>query len=509
LAETFYFTWIKMLVTPSNVYHGHDISEKTTMSALIKLALSQNDNKIALVYKDEMVTYAELSDRVKRACGFFQANHLQAGDRVAQIMPDSIDSVVLRLACHLTGIEVALIQDTLPPETLVHLIALTDPKVVITSNQTEHPGVKTILTFNSTDYTLPRHGYPDPTPDSPASINFSSGSTGSPKGIRLTQANWAASCKAFVQAAGAKINRQLTYLSWIPLAVAGSTSLIPSLLGGMRIIIPESRDPESILKLIQDQTVDFIFLTPLWLSRLIQSIQRQSIPVPPLQKIAVGTDTVHAEILERAINLFGPVVSTGYGMAEVLPPLTVLSPNDYMLNPVNASLLNSVGRPYPHVQFSLLDDSGEPVPQGSTGRIAIASSSRAQGYIGGNADDDIKFRDDGSFLSSDYGQLDARGNLYIKGREDQRLKTQKGWIFSRDIESLCLKYGAVQSACAVIDNNRVSIALKVSDSTRFALPNIKADLKTIFPQSSVSLVDQMPQTPAGKIDRNRVTDFFA
>ncbi len=480
-----------------------------TIAGLVRLALSRNLKRVAFVQNDRSLTYAQLARLVGAARHFLRAHGFQPGDRIAQVMPDSIESIVFRLACHLEGVQLALVPGTLETATLHRIFKMTNPVSVVTlEGAPVNADVKTVC-FQLDNTKGPVTGGIKPAHYDIATINYSSGTTGLPKGILLCQDHWAASCHAFVRAAGGSGNRQMTYMPLVPLTLAGSTSIVPVLLGGAKIVLPEHRDMDTIARLIEIMQVNFVFLTPIQLVKLLDTVRRKNIDTGCLTKIAVGTDTVHAEVFQRATAFFGPVLNTGYGMAEVLPPLTLLGPEHYEKQAPDDQIFHSVGKPYPHIRIRVLDENGQPVPAGQIGKICIDSPSRARGYIGGTAGDLQRFRSDGSFWSEDYGFLDGKGHLYLLGRENQRFRFTEGLFYARQIEDICLQERTVQSACAVQIQNSLCVALMCvgkNDAPGRVTRNIKKTLSST--PVRVKIVTDMPETPAGKIDRKKICELF-
>ncbi len=500
------------MLTPIYRYiRNRYISRKKSIAALIRVALNRNREKTAIVHKDDSLTYEELAKQVDQAVLFLQSNGLQANDRIAVYLPDSVQSIALRLASHLIGIEIVLIPTSFSLNTLHQIIDQTNPQLVIIPEESDLPLQATTLCFHPSAQTGSFAALPLPAPNNPATINFSSGSTGMPKAIKLDQSSWAASCHAFVKAANIRYEHQQTYLPFIPLTVAGSTSLIPALLAGMRIIIPANHDMNEVATLIEAYKVNFIFLTPIDLIKLMKRCHILATDLGSLNKIAVGTDTVHATLLQRAIEMFGPILSCGYGMAEVLPPLTLLGPDDYKGFGKNDPAWRSVGKPHPHVRISILDEQGKKLPNGKTGTICLYSPSRAQGYIDATEKDRCRFQKDGAFISEDFGYLDNRGYLYVKGRANQKFQTCVGQRFAGDIEELCLQNSRVAYACAVKDKETIYVlVVSFSRDISGVQDTLLTALNNAIPNTDfkIKIVEEMPQTAAGKADRQAVLERF-
>ena len=488
------------------------LRSKRTVGEIVTLALKRNRSREAIVAGKQRITYGELAQDVYRAVGLLASHGITRGNRVASILPDSAESIILRLACYVAGVEIVLFDKDMPHDTLRQLIELTQPMVLFRNGTPPNTGIKEVVFARDKlpEYavTVPKLA---PRPETPASISFTSGSTGLPKAVRLTQGNWAASCHAVVRAAEPSMGRrQQAFLAVIPMAVAGSTTIVPALLGGMKIVIAGSADPGTVAGLVGREHITHLFLTPCWLSRLTRYVRHTGAATSSLEKIAVGTDTVHAATMKRAIETFGPIVSCGYGMAEVLPPLFMLSHREYMAGGVlQEKLLHSVGRSYPHAGIALVNDSGVPVAPRERGHVRFASPTKAAGYLGNDEENRKRFVGR-YFYSEDIACMDEEGYLYLLGRDSHKLACVNGKdVFARSVEDIFLENGEAGEACAVRVGDAVVIAYTSSrdETALVASAEEKAARLTGMAVHSRK-VDALPTTAAGKVDRKGMPTLF-
>ncbi|MFC1479123.1 class I adenylate-forming enzyme family protein [Planctomycetota bacterium] len=489
------------------------VERHTTIASIIRMLLSRNQDKTALVQGERRLTYKELAGEVYGTAAWLADQKINPGDRIALILPDSIEYIVMRLACWLTGIETVLLMDSVSQAHFDNMAENARPCAAVVPETADIDfGNMKMLHYSLVNNNEKIPDIAMPEEDKTASINYSSGSTGLPKGIQLTQKSWAASCHAFVRAAGSSAKKeQDTYLSVIPMAVAGSTSIIPVLLGGMRIVIAGTHEPAGLAELIEKEHVSLLFLTPVWLAHLTDHIRGSHTDISSLRKIAVGTDTVHAALMKRALSLFGPVITCSYGMAEVLPPLTILDENDYKKDGVlQEDLLHSVGKPYPHVTIDITDQDGNILKPGSQGNIRILSPSSAQGYVGAPEKERSRFRN-GMFHSEDIGYFDEAGYLYILGREGHRIQIPgHDEVCARKVEDICFEQDSIISVCAVSLKDSIGIVYQLSKecSKENSEEIEKACRKNIGIPAVFRRVEAIPLTSAGKLDRAEAQKLF-
>ncbi|MET0091832.1 MAG: AMP-binding protein [Candidatus Thiodiazotropha sp.] len=173
-------------------------------------------------------------------------------------------------------------------------------------------------------------------PATVAALGFTSGTTGQPKALAISHGAYLTSLRQVVanidlsQTRGWRSRTQDRFLVGIPLTGAGSGILLPALLSGACLTIPERYDADTLLDLLINQRINRLFTTP---SLLIDLLDHPALrPLPDLQQLLYGTELMPAAKLEEAIARFGPILQQGYGSAEVLPPVTLLTPKQHVVD---------------------------------------------------------------------------------------------------------------------------------------------------------------------------------
>ncbi|HSC85274.1 MAG TPA: AMP-binding protein [Pseudomonas sp.] len=242
-----------------------------------------------------------------------------------------------------------------------------------------------------------------------AKITYTSGTTGTPKGVCLSSEAMLRVARELEQVSRVKAPQQ--YLAVLPLAVLlENLGIYAALLAGATVSLPSQRqlgisgasgvDWSRLLGMLMARGAQSLILVPQLLLGLVTAIERGALPASGFRFIAVGGARVSPDLLQRAARVGLPVFE-GYGLSECASVVCLNSPE--------ASRPGSVGRPLPHVQVRLAED-GEVLVQGST----------LIGYLGEPA-----FTGQW-WPTGDIGEFDADGYLYLRGRKKHQFVTSFG-----------------------------------------------------------------------------------
>ena len=459
---------------------------------LIIEAVKRNKNKIAVIEKDKSFTYQEIYERGIKLADSLIDSGLNKGDKVAILLYNCREYFEIRIAAYLSGIVLApLVPDT-SLEDIIFILNDCKVKAVIYHEDLfslkikENTKIRLFISLEKDYGALVSRGEPkepkiDIKPEDLASINFSSGTTGRPKGIMLMQKSWISSFYNYVLNSPKTSNGGIKMLHIMSLATAGGAAFLPSFFLGIENYFLDKFDEEKIINLITKQKINTIFITPSWLNLLIDFCKYNKIKLH-LKNIIIGTEPISKEKFKEAIEFFGPIIQEGYGMAEVLPPLSF------------------AGKPMHGVKIKIVDKKGK------IGRIAVKSQTVSAGYWN-NEELNKKCFKNGWFISDDFGYINEQGYLYIAGRA-QDMVDSKNMIFKRDVEEILHKHPSVLEAHVFLKNNKVyAFASLKKDaeikSEKELLYFCNNNLKNI----SIYLIKILPILPknySGKIDRKKL-----
>lgn len=494
---------------------------------LIRYAVKRNHNKIAVVDGKREISYDKLFERAKRLANGLLKLGLNKGDKLAILIYNCQEYFELRIATYLTGIVLVPLSWDLDLEDIIFILDDCEVKTFIYHPQILADKIEGIKENTQVRDFIPilkikeSGSYEDLVSqarahvskvklkeDDLASINFSSGTTGRPKGVMLTQKNWSASFYNCLLNANMSLDEEVVLLHAIPFATAGSTVVLPSIAKGMKNIILDKFNLERIVCLIDEYKVTSLFLTPGWFISLLDFCRRKDAKLASLRGIIVGTDPLPAEKLKEGIDFFGPIIEIGYGMAEVLPPLCLLCSRDYLVKgKLNEANLLSVGVTLKGVRLKIIDEEGRQVPLGERGRIVLESATLSQGYWN-NPELTQRHYKDGFFYSNDFGYMDEEGYLYILGRKRDILKKDnEGIIFAREIEEVLHRHPEILEAFVFgIDKGKIAACVSLRGDSKDVTPEelIKFCVDRLEKgkaPKTITVLSELPKNASGKIDR--------
>ncbi len=253
-------------------------------------------------------------------------------------------------------------------------------------------------------------------PDQVATVLFSSGSTGVPKGIELTHWNVISNIEA--AAAVFPTEGEHCMLGVLPLFHSfGYTFALwfPMVMGFRAAFHPNPTDAKAIGDLAQRQRATFFLSTPTFCQHYIRKCTREQFS--SLRYILVGAEKLRESIAEEFRNKFGVGLFAGYGTTELGPCVSVNTPDvSDSLAAQPGTRTGSVGRPLPGVSIRVVNpDTREPLPVGQQGMLLVKSPSQMMGYYGA-PDKTAQATQDGFYVTGDLAYMDDEGFLYITDR---------------------------------------------------------------------------------------------
>ena len=465
-----YLRWIKGLNSPKGI---------------INFSLKQYRNRTFLIQPDKNITltFADFKNKLEETILYFRKMGLNKGDVLAYASVNSVEYFKIRAACHILGVVFFGMPASLSDEDLDYFVKKTNPKALFKEKENRDVSI-----FSQ------KSPKGEKIETSLFSLNLSSGTTQkTPKIVRLTSKNWIESLYNYVRNSEEIGNKQNVFLCALPLATAGSTTFLPSMLAGVtQVVTKENPSCEVLADYIKTYKVNILYITPSRLLEFIEWCKQNKEQPESLKKIITGTERFPAQKLKDAIGFFGPIIYVGYGMVEALPPISMLTPGDY-------HKLDSVGRVARGVKVKILDD----------GRIAIKSKTVAEGYLD-NPDESAYCFKDGWFYTSDYGCLDKDGFLYIFGRKEEILAEKPRRIFASEVEDKLYALPFVKRCAVIKKGAQVGIfaSLKQDADKEEAKNRIirLVEDSSLDSETLVVIKEDLPVNALGKLNRRALSE---
>lgn len=458
-----------------------------------------NNNKNAISDDSRTVTYQNLWQEVI-SCKEKLSN--LSVNRIGLLMGNTIEWIVIDLACSLAKITLVPLPDFFSNAQLKNIIITADVDLIISDNceRIKELGLATqILDPNDKLGSIFRRTPTNRTAlDGVAKVTFTSGSTSHPKGVLLSQASIESVVESMCSALSSLVNKHfcLLPLSTLLENIAGVYS---SLQHGGEIYLTEqisiyslnTGNTHLLFKFIADKKINTIILVPqilklfvLWLSHKKQTHH--------LSFIAVGGAKSSISLLKAAQKLGLPVFE-GYGLSEAS---SVVS-----LNTPLASKIGSVGRPLPHIKIKFEVDNE-----------ILIKTPVFEGYLGDPHPQSIN--EDGFWKTGDLGYLDEHGYLYLSGRKKNIIITSLGRNISPEwIEAELATFPNIAQAAVVYNNDSLVAIIFTNDAnistqrilreTNEKLPNF-AHLDRIIVASSPFTISNSQLSQGGEPIREQI-----
>jgi len=497
------------------------------LNDLLRVGLDGAPDRIALVSADRSLSWRELQRASAALAGGYRGLGLEAGDRVASLMPNRIALVVHYLACFQAGLIATPLNYRYTFREIDHALELSEASALLAhveragdlaasrlAGDLAHGviGYGAAEAAGNVDVNWPQSfealldGEPlareelRPESSSPAVIFFTSGSTGPAKGVTHTRESlrWMIASAA----AAFELDANDVFLPGSSMSHIGSFLWTLSTLSvGGKVVVARTIDSYELLPLLREHQPTVLAMIPAALSALIRDHDLQPGDFASLRICRAGADKVSTELLTEFAAAAGFPIVEGYGMTEV--GLATLNPPSGVIKP------GSIGPPISGFSIAIRDDAGDPVGAGSVGRIWIRSHSRMAGYWNAReATDQVVSA--GWLDSGDLARADDDGYLWFFGRKKQIIVHDGSNISPFEVEGALLEHPALALAGAVGihdtvhgENVRAYVTLRdgadrpsSADVIVFCRERVgyKAPEEIIF-------LDQMPLNPTGKIDR--------
>ncbi|HET9999681.1 MAG TPA: long-chain fatty acid--CoA ligase [Ktedonobacteraceae bacterium] len=344
----------------------------------------------------------------------------------------------------------------------------------------------------------------DLTPDDTAVILYTSGTTGSPKGVELTHRNVISNT---VAGRGESTNGEQetnVQLAILPLAHAfGLTVSNVGYLSGTKFIMHPRFDTNAVLSAIERHHVNAFAGVPAMFVALLYTPDAEKYDTSSLRYCVSGSAPLPLAILEGFQKKFGCQILEGYGLSEATTVLTGHS-QDMPVKP------GSVGKPVSGVELHIVDDNDRDVPVGEVGEIIARGPNIMKGYYN-MPDATATTLRNGWLHTGDMGRFDEDGYLYIVERKKDLIIRGGFNIYPRDVEEVLNSHPAViESAVIGVPSERMGEEVKA-----FVVKRGEVDAETLKAYcreklanyktpGELEFLDILPRNGVGKIDKKEL-----
>lgn len=468
-------------------------------------------------------SYGQVWLHVARLSCWLAQQGVQRGDRVVMLAENRLEVVLLFYAAAQVGGIAVILNPQLKAEGLHRILEQTEPKVALLDEATaalrsEFQASPTRIVWagavqNAEDVALASilqapDSAPVPYPgidQDPAFLVFTSGSTGTPRGVILTHEN--------VQFVSSAIQARLQYVEtdrvgiFLPLSFDyGLYQLFYAALVGASVFVgrPEMAGPE-LPRILAAQEISVLPGVPTLFGGLLKMQRYRPVPLPQLRLFTNTGDHLPQAYIEGLHQLFPTArVFPMYGLTEC-KRVSILLPEEWEAHP------GSVGRPLDGTEVFAVDEEGQRLPPGQIGQLCIRGRHLALGYWRAPQETAQRylFRGEGHsrvLMSGDQGSVDADGFIYFHGRGDFLIKHKGHRLSPAEVEEAACRLPQVVQAGCVKDEARDKLCLFIQAASselteRSLILALSEKLEPAKVPDRVIFLSSIPITANQKVDR--------
>ena len=473
-------------------------------------------------------TYSNLlvnSDRLARSL----ASRFAPGEKVVVWAPNIPEWIFMEYACGLAGLVLVTANPSFQAKELRYVLEQSgavalfmvdefrgNPMREIAENATASvEGIREVINLND-EAALHARGdlegvLPAVAPDDAAQIQYTSGTTGFPKGAVLSHKNLINNARLYCHRK--KVGRHSVWANFMPLFhTAGcATGALGCLQAACKMLLIKRFDADVFAKLIEEQGVTTCFAVPTMLFGLLEALERKPRDMSSLEVISTGGAPVPPELVRRVRNRLDCHLLSAFGQTEHSPMIC--------LNPIEATqeqIVETAGQPLPQTEVSVQSpEDSRVMPIGEVGEICARSYGVMIGYNDNPDATGAAIDEDGWLRTGDLGTMDAQGFIRVTGRVKDMIIRGGENLFPAEIEAVLVEHSQIRQVAVVgLPDEKwgeIIAAFMLSETTP-ELHELKAYCqKHLSAQKTPTTWVQVPEFPltgSGKVQKFAIRDKF-
>ena len=505
----------------------------SSVGDIIRVHGTERAAQISLVQGERSLTWGQLYSRAKKLSRALEANGVRSETRVSFLDKNSIEHFEVFFACSLLNAVSVDVNWRLAPPEVAYIVNDAESRVFIVHNEFRpvveaiagdlHPESLVVMIGGDAAPVgkLKTVAYEDflasGTETDPGAVGeaedvafqlYSSGTTGRPKGVMLTNNNF------FALMPLAKdmweLDADAVNMIAMPLFhIGGGGWAVAGMYCGCKSIIVRDLDPSAVVKLIPREKVSHAFLVPAVLQFMLMVPDVDKGDFASLKVFVYGASPISEEVLARSVKTFKCKFWQAYGLTETTGAVVNLPPADHDPDGPNKHRLRSCGLPGPGVGVRVVDGAtGKDMPTGEVGEIWLSGPQIMKGYWKMPEATAESIVAGGWFRSGDAGYLDADGYLYIHDRVKDMIVSGGENVYPAEVENVLMahpaiadvavigvpheKWGETAKAIVVRKPGVEVTEQEIIDFSRERLAKFKCP-------TSVDWIDALPRNPSGKV----------
>jgi fatty-acyl-CoA synthase len=474
---------------------------------------ARHGDRVAIVDDNGSTTYAELDARSYAAARGLREAGIGAGDRVALLARNSVEFLLALVALGKLGATVVHLNTGFAGPALARALDDEHVKVVVYDDEfgalvAESLRNRSGITTEQVSELADGDATPLPSPGTHGGqVILTSGTTGQAKGAERGAPGGLAGLESLTALLSAIPLRagEPTVLAAPMFHTWGFAHLTVGGLLGSTLVVRRRFDPATAVADLAEHNATALAVVPVMLQRMVDlpADELAKHDTSALRVVACSGSALPVEVARRFTEAFGDVVYNMYGSTEVAYA-TVATPVDLREAP------GTVGRPLRGAVVRLVDEHGQEVAPGETGRIFVGNPMTFQGYTSGGDKDRVE----GLVATGDIGRFDDAGRLTVEGRDDDMIVSGGENIFPGQVEELLLARDEVADVAVVgVPDEQFGARLVAhvvagngqQVDTESLRSHVRENLGRIYVPREVVLHDELPRNATGKIVKRELS----
>lgn len=494
---------------------------------LISRNARENSNKPTFIFKDQPVTFEQLRETIFKLANGLDELGVRPQDKVGIYLPNwpeyiysylaifCLGAIAVPLDYMLTEVElasclghceakfiIAKAKDINVFKRLKSDVSTLKDIILLESENKEFVNFSDLIDKSGSDFKERSIDEEDL-----SIILYTSGTTGRPKGIMLSYRHLDAPCMATDHAVHFTPGDVIA--GAVPFShIAGLMYPLLSLYFGMTVTIMERFIPLRFLQAVEKYKATFFFLVPSMYYAILQLKEFETFDLSSIRCVCVFGAPSNPEILRR-FHKYCTHASfiNGWGLTETCGPSVV--------SPLGTERLESVGLPMPWNEIKIVDDKGAELPRGKVGEVLFKSWTVMKGYFKDEEETKKTIRD-GWLYTGDLGRIDEEGYLYIVGRKKEMIKVSGELVYATEVETAIGKHPQIKEIAIIgvpdkLRGEAVKAIISLKEGAQLTQEDIRCFAKEHLAHFKVpqivELMDNLPKTTSGKVDKAKLSEL--
>ncbi len=480
-------------------------------------------NDVAIQFQDRTLAYGELDLRANRVAQGLISAGCTPGSRIAIVSRNSDTFMEIAIGAMKARVVLLAVNWRLAPPEIRYILDHGEAELAFAEEDfvgaVKEASSRKLIAIGG-EYEAWRDANPATPPklaydcDDVVVQMYTSGTTGLPKGVQLTNRNYTSYMAMFAQVPWQQNSADDVMFAPAPFFhVNGINAALRSLSVGSRLITIDQFRPAEVVEMFAREKVTRATLAPAMIQMCLEVSGLEKLDFSSLKHITYGGSPIAERVLTEAGKVFGCAFAQGYGMTEATSAVVMLAPEDH--DPARGKL-KSCGRPLPGAEVRVVDANGNSCPPHAIGEVVVRGPMVTKGYWR-NEKATADTIADGWLHTGDAAYFDEEGYLYIHDRVKEMIVSGGENVYPAEVENALFHHPDVADVAVIgVPHEKWGEAVKAivvakpgrAVSERTLIDHARSRIAGFKVPKSVDFVAAIPRNAAGKILRRELRKPF-